>query len=278
MAIISISRGSYSRGKEVAEKLAGRLGYTCVSRDILLETCEEFSIPEIRLVKALHDAPSVLDRFSHGRERYMSYFRSAFLNHMVKDNIVYHGLAGHFFLQGIDHAIKVRILANMEERIKEEMKRENSSAEEARYLLKKDDDERRRWSLSLYGKDPWNCSLYDLVLSIDKMTVDDVVGILEGVARQGRFNATPESKARLKEQALLADIHAKIVNIAPRATVTIKDGVVTLDNLDGGLKSDDEVRAKTAQRLIRTYDLKDVVFAKPVKARKDHINPFYNLD
>jgi len=58
MAIITISRGSYSRGKEVAEALAAKLDYECVSRDILLETCQEFSIPEIRLVKALHDAPS----------------------------------------------------------------------------------------------------------------------------------------------------------------------------------------------------------------------------
>lgn len=278
MAIISISRGSFSRGKEVAETLAERLGYGCVSRDILLETCEEFSIPEIRLVKALHDAPSVLDRFSHGRERYMSYFRAAFLNHMAKDNVVYHGLSGHFFLQGIDHAIKMRIIANMDDRIKEEMKRENSSAEEARYLLKKDDDERRKWSLSLYGKDPWNCSLYDLVLSIDTMTVDDVVGILEGVVKQGRFDATPESKAKLKEKALLANVHAKIVNIAPRATVSIKDGVVILSNLDGGLKNDEEIRRKTAERLILSYDLKDVVFAKPVKTKKDHINPFYNLE
>lgn len=278
MAIISISRGSYSRGKEVAETLAERLGYGCVSRDILLETCEEFSIPEIRLVKALHDAPSVLDRFSHGRERYMSYFRAAFLNHMAKDNVVYHGLSGHFFLQGIDHAIKMRIIANMDDRIKEEMKREASSAEEARYLLKKDDEERRKWSLSLYGKDPWNCSLYDLVLSIDTMTVDDVVSILEGVVKQGRFDATPESKAKLKEKALLASIHAKIVNIAPRATVSIKDGVVTLSNLDGGLKNDEEIRRKTAERLIHSYDLKDVVFAKPVKTKKDHINPFYNLE
>ena len=78
MAIVTISRGSYSRGKEVAEALADKLGYECVSRDILLETCEEFSIPETRLVKALHDAPSILDRFSHGRERYISYFRAAF--------------------------------------------------------------------------------------------------------------------------------------------------------------------------------------------------------
>ncbi len=278
MPIITISRGSYSRGKEVAEAVAAKLGYECVSRDILLATCEEFSIPEIRLVKALHDAPSVLDRFNYGRERYISYFRAAFLSHMEKDNIVYHGLSGHFFLQGIAHALKVRILANMEDRIKEEMKRENCSAEEARYLLKKDDDERRKWGLSLYGMDTWNCSLYDLVLRIDIMTVDDVVGVLEDVVRQGRFDATPESTLKLKEQALLANIHAKIVSIAPKATVSIKDGVVTLNDLDGGLRNNKDLRRQTADRLIRTYNLKDVVFGEPVKAKKDHINPFYNLD
>jgi len=36
MSIITISRGSYSRGKEVAVKLAQALGYECLSRDILL--------------------------------------------------------------------------------------------------------------------------------------------------------------------------------------------------------------------------------------------------
>lgn len=278
MAIITISRGSYSRGKEVAEALAKRLGYECVSRDILLETCEEFSIPEIKLVKALHDAPSVLDRFSHGRERYISYFRAAFLNHMVKDNVVYHGLAGHFFLQDISHVFKVRIIAKMEDRVKEEMKRENCSEEEARYVLKKDDAERNRWGLALYGKDTWNCNLYDMVLHIDSMTVDDVVDILSAMIEKGRFNATPESLALLQKQALAANIHASIVNISPKATVAIQDGVVILDNLHGGLRNDEELRRKTAERLIQNYGIKDVVFAKSLKAKKDYVNPFYNID
>ena len=278
MAIITISRGSYSRGKEVAEALADKLNYECVSRDILLETCEEFSIPETRLVKALHDAPSILDRFNHGRERYISYFRAAFLNHMVGDNIVYHGLSGHFFLQGIQHVVKTRIIANMKDRIKEEMKREQCSAEEARYQLKKDDDERRKWGLSLYGKDTWNCSLYDLVLNIDILEVNKVVDILQGVVEDGRFNATPESTELLKEKALLASIHAKIVNDAPRATVAIKDGVVTLGHLDGRLQNDRDLRQKTAERFIESYDIKNVVYAEETKSKKDHINTFYNLD
>ena len=79
MAIITISRGSYSRGKEIAEKVAARLGYSLLSRDILLQASEEFNIPEIRLVRALHDAPSVLERFTHGKERYVSFIQQALL-------------------------------------------------------------------------------------------------------------------------------------------------------------------------------------------------------
>jgi len=278
VAIITISRGSYSRGKEVAEALAQCLGYECVSRDILLEACEEFSIPEIRLVKALHDAPSILERFSHGRERYISYFRAAFLSHMVKDNIVYHGLAGHFFLQDISHVMKVRIIANMEDRVKEEMKRENCSEEEARYMLKKDDDERRRWSLSLYGKDTLNCSLYDAVLHINSLTVGDVVDVLCGIIQKGRYKTSQASLEKLQERTLLANIHAKIVNYAPRATIENDNGVITLGNLEGALKNDGEQRRKTAEMIMTAYNVKDVVFAKPVVANKNHINPFFNMD
>lgn len=284
MAIITISRGSYSRGKEVAEALAERLGYECVSRDILLETCQEFAIPEIRLIKALHDAPRILERFLHGKERYISYFRSAFLTHMAKDNIVYHGLSGHFFLQDIAHVMKVRILANMEDRVREEMKRENCSEEEARYMLKKDDDERRRWGLALYGKDTWNSSLYDMVLHIDVLQVEDVVDILYNVVKKGRFDTTAESAAKLRERALLANIHAHVVNFAPRVTVAVENGVVTLGNLngalslDGALKTDSEQRRKTAEMLIEKYGVKDVVFDTPVKSKKDYINVFHNID
>ena len=101
MSIITISRGSYSKGKEVAEEVAQTLGYECVSREILLEASEHFNIPEIKLVRALHDAPSILERFTYGKERYIAYITAAFLEHVHQDNVVYHGLAGQFFLKGV---------------------------------------------------------------------------------------------------------------------------------------------------------------------------------
>ncbi len=99
MAIITISRGSYSKGKEVAEKVAERLAYECIAREVLLDASEHFNIPEIKLVRALHDAPSVLERFTYGKERYLTFLESVFLEYVQKDNVVYHGLAGHYFLK-----------------------------------------------------------------------------------------------------------------------------------------------------------------------------------
>jgi hypothetical protein len=64
MSIVTISRGTYTRGKEIAEKLAAKLGYECLSREILLEASEQFNIPEIKLVRAIHNAPSILERFT----------------------------------------------------------------------------------------------------------------------------------------------------------------------------------------------------------------------
>ena len=146
-----------------------------ISRDILIEASELFNISEIKLIRAIHDAPSILERFTYGKEKYIAYIRAALLKHAQKDNMVYHGIAGHFFLQGIPHVLKIRIIAEMENRVKEEMRRESISEQEARFILKKDDEERRKWGIALYGADTWDAKLYDLVFHIDTMSVDDAV-------------------------------------------------------------------------------------------------------
>jgi cytidylate kinase len=226
MSIITVSRGSYSHGKEVAEKVAQELNYQCVSREILLEATEQFHIPEIKLVRAIHDAPSVFDRFTYGKERYIAYIRAALLKCVQKDNIVYHGLAGHFFLQEIPNVLKVRVIADLEDRVKEEMKREGISSEEARYILKKDDDERRKWGLQLYGHDTLDSTLYDLVVHIKRKKIEDAVGLILYAARMTCFQTTPESQKIINNLTLCAELKAALVSEFPTSEVTAKDGSV----------------------------------------------------
>lgn len=233
MAIITISRGSYSKGKEVAEKVAARLGYECTSREILLEASGSFNIPEIKLVRALHDAPSVLERFTYGKERYLTFFEAAFLNHMQRDDIVYHGLAGHFYLKGVRHVLKVRILADTEDRIRLEMEREGISRDEALYVLKKDDHERRQWSLRLFGVDTWDANLYDLVIHIHKITVEDAVDMICRTAGLDQFRTTPESQNVMENLVLAARVRAQLIDACPSVRVRVADRVAYVDTQAG---------------------------------------------
>lgn len=233
MSIITISRGSYRRGSDVAHKVAEMLKYACISREVLIEASEMFDIPEIKLVRAIHDAPSILERFSHGRERYVAYIRAIFLRHVQKDNVVYHGLAGHFFLQGIPHAMKVRIIADMEDRVREEMKLENLSDDKARYLLKKDDDERRKWGLTLYGIDTWDPGLYDIVLKIKTITVDDAARFIFETLQGPLFQTTPESQKMLDDLVLAAQIEALLINEFPKVKVVANNGSVDIHIVGG---------------------------------------------
>jgi cytidylate kinase len=209
MSIVTIARGSYSRGKEVAERLAKKLGYECISREILLEASKEFNIPEIKLVRALHDSPKIFA--SDGASHYVKYYRSAILRHARNDNMVYHGLAGHFFLKDIPHVLKIRINADMETRVQEEMARENISAQEALRILKNDDEERRKWSIQVYGTDTWDSRLYDMVINISTLTIDDTVDVIAYILQKPTFQSTFESRKLVADMAMAAKQQADIM-------------------------------------------------------------------
>jgi cytidylate kinase len=224
MAIIIISRGCYHRGSEVARKAAAGLGYECISREVLLEASELFDIPELQLTHAIQDAPSLLERLGRSRKNYVAYIRTALLRRVQKDNVVYHGFAGHFFLQAIPAVLKVRVFADLEERVKDETAREGVSAEKARQTVIRDDEERRKWALSLYGMDPADPTLYDMLLHIGTLSVEDAARIVAETAALPSFQMTPASKRLLNDRVLASQVEALLVEEFPRVEVTARDG------------------------------------------------------
>ncbi|MCF8068835.1 MAG: cytidylate kinase-like family protein [Desulfobacterales bacterium] len=203
MSIITISRGSFTHGGVVAEKVAEKLGYECISREVLLDVSKKFNVPEIKLTRAIHDAPRVLERFTFGRDRYINYIRAEILKYLVKDNMVYHGFAGHFFVKDIPHVMKIRICADMSYRVKCMMEREKISEEEAKNQVVGVDEERQKWGRKLYGIDTWDSRMYDLVININKISVDHAVKIICDIINSDFFKTTPESQKQM--DALYAD-------------------------------------------------------------------------
>ncbi len=264
MSIICISRGSYYRGKEVAEKVADILGYSCVSRDSLLAASDEFDIPEIKLTRNIQHATQILERYSFGRQRYINYISAEILKLLRLDNHVYHGIAGQFFLNDVSHLLRVRVIADLDDRVKTEAERQNLSPDRARMQLKHDDEERRKWALFLYGIDIVDPALYDLTLNVSAMGINDSAELLAQTAKLSCFQATEESTRRVEDQALAAEIRAALFDF-PMAGVSTRDGRAYIN-----VKAPEEQTEQIRSRI--DSDVAEIIDLDKVEIRVD---PFY---
>jgi len=257
MAVITISRGSYSRGKEIAEKAAARLGYKCISRDLLLDISKQYNIPEVKLVHAIHDAPSMLDRLNRKKEKYVAYIKTELLHHLKSDNVVYHGLAGHFFVKDVPHALKVRVISDIEDRVKLEMERKGIDADKARRILEADDKERRNWSQDLYGIDTADPSLYDLVLHIHRLTVDDAVDIICDSATREQFKTTPDSQRLMEDLALSASINKALLDVGRDIKACVDNHIAYIET-EANIAAEESI-VKEIKEVTETFEgIKDI--------------------
>lgn len=225
MAIITISRGCFSHGKEIAERVAEMLGYECLSREILLEASHFFHVPEAKLLKSLHDAPTILERMTHGRERYLSYIQAALLEHVKADNVVYHGHAGHLLLAEVCPVLKVRVIAELGERVAFLQHKQRISKDEALAYIQDEDRHRTNWTRYLYKTDVNNPQIYDILINIGQLRVQDACEIICTGALSNTFKLTSESKKAIEDFALSRHVKAALQDVC-EAEVTSEEGVV----------------------------------------------------
>ncbi len=225
MAVITISRGSFSHGQEIAEKVAEMLEYECVSREILVEAAQLFNVSEKKLIRSIDDAPNILERIVHGKERYLEYIRVALLEYARKGNVVYHGHAGHFLLTEIPQVLKIRIIADKDDRIKLLQKRENVTKEAAAEVIENEDKNRTDWTRYLYKMDIHDAKLYDIVINIGNLTIEDACEIICVAARSNSYRTTDESKQVVEDLAISSRLRAALLPLCD-AEVFVKNGDV----------------------------------------------------
>ena len=111
MSIITISRGTFSGGEALAERVAERLGYQCLSREMNLEAAaKEYGGPEARLTAAMDKRPSFWQRAASQSNNSLTFVRAVLCEQAKGGRIVYHGHLGHLLLPGISHVLTERTL------------------------------------------------------------------------------------------------------------------------------------------------------------------------
>jgi len=246
MSIVTVSRGTFGGGQSVAECVAEKLGYRCISREVLVEAARTYGVPLEKLSKALDDPPGFLERLTVERGHYLACLRAALHKEVKYGRVVYHGHAGHLLLNGIPHVLRVRIIADMEFRIGAAMERLHLSREEAIRFIKQMDDKRSKWTKFLYGVDWHDPSSYDLVINIERIGIRGACEIICSAVSLDEFETNQESQDIMDDLVLSTDVKARIAvnrSIADGGVEIEADGgVVTLGGRAESLQDADKIR------------------------------------
>lgn len=243
MAIITISRGTYSGGKALAEGLGQTLGYRLLSREELLrKAAQQFAIPPDELESALLMHPRFLENRSK-KLHYIYCVQAALASDVIGDGVVYHGQAGHLLLKGIRHHLRLRVVASLEMRAKAAMER--GDVPNPLEYVRKLDTEREKWIRWVYGVDRTDPATYDLVVNLEQLSVPTVCAIVSRLV-SSRFQTTPRSQAAVEDLAFASELRARIGLdrriVDGRIEIAAKAGVVTLGGTVRSLVDADRVR------------------------------------
>lgn len=243
MPIIMISRGTFSGGKAVAEGLAEQLNYPCVSTEILGDAAEEFNVPEEKLNAALSEPPKVWRRKPGRRVAHMNFVRAVLLKRASGGNLVYHGHAGHLLLKDISHVLRVRVVADMEYRIKAAMYKEKVDRPDAMDIIAKLDHKSAAWTQDLYGINWQDPALYDAILNLENMSIPSAIALVAHMADLPDFKPTTSSHEALENLRLSSLVWAELTKnqYTKNADVRVsaEAGVVTVTGKAGSHKTID---------------------------------------
>lgn len=264
MAIITISRGAFSGGRILADCLADKLGYKCISGEALIEASKKYDVSEETLSQALEDKPGLLEHLSSHRTRYLAYIRAILIEEGRDEKLVYHGYAGHLLLHDVPHVIRVKVISNMELRVKALTDHHNLSREEAIRFIEKIDSERAEWTKTFYHVD-WNeLSLYDIILHIGNIDISSACEAICQLANQRDFQATTDSLKTMDDLVLSSHLEALIAgnkSISGKVEIAANEGVVTI----GGIASSTLDADKVHMIVRETPGVKDIISQMRVK-------------
>lgn len=232
MTIVAISRELGSAGTALGTAVAKELGFRCVDREIILKAAEAHQVPEEKLADVDERRLTFWERFDEEKRRFLVFIESAFYAHAEEGNVVMIGRGGPLLLQGVSHAMRVRIMAPFNIRVDRVMEEYKLDKKAAAARVRNYDREQAARMEYLFGVDWTSPDHYDFVLNTGEGTWSHYVEFLVMLARSARYRPTPESLQKVRDLSLASRVRAALASDPATKNINVEvmaqQGVVSL--------------------------------------------------
>lgn len=212
MAILTISREIGSGGREIGYNISKLLNYEYIDKEKIFSDMRADGKKWEEWGKTLDEhRPSIWEKYDWSFQAWGALIQSHIFEYALKNNVVIMGRGGNFLLKGIHHALRIRITAPIEMRIKRITRRDSTDEVTAKWLAEKTDKERAGFINALYGKDLNDPSEYDMVFDAGAKPIEEITDIVKNTLLERGKLATEDAMKNLRMRARAAKVKAGIL-------------------------------------------------------------------
>jgi len=208
VAIITISRQIGSMGDELAERLSQELGYRYFDKLLMTEIAVASGLSEAEVIDYNEDnykiknffeqlfnrktplgkitvkekdemGKTVITTKTFDEENSLAFTQAVIKKLVDWDNVVIVGRGGQILLRNVPHTLHLRVIAPLEFRIENIMKKKGFSREDALKYISEKDRAAQEYLYRFYNVD-WNDpELYHMVINMGMWNLDKIVKVIK---------------------------------------------------------------------------------------------------
>jgi cytidylate kinase len=247
--MVTISRETGARGDEIARQLARELKWNFLDKEALERLLAERGFPKAEFEIYDEKKPNLWHRFAAERDRYLHFLRMISYDFARRGSCVILGRGGQIMFTDVPGAIRVRVVAPLQDRVEAVRKNSDYDERQARQAVQHEDNERAGFHRFFFHANWDSSDLYDLIISTRIISVTSAADLIKHALAAKEVAAVKDKQARKLEDLYLAE-HVRI-NILYEQQLPVHlleieavGGVITLKGTVGN--SESIQRCKTA--------------------------------
>ncbi len=228
MAIITIDSATFCHGSEVADSVAERLQLARLEDEAVFGAAADLAgMDAAKLVRIVYGPSSIFPIGARDTAKGVAALRVALIDAVGADRLVYHGLLGHLLPTSLTHVMRVCLAGAPAHRLSAAEK-QGVAKREAKNRIKADDEARAAWIDLVVGAGPWDPSMYDIFVAMDKTSLEDALQLICDHAARPILDLTRGSEQTLANVRRAAAVNLELAREGHDVDVVCDAGRTTI--------------------------------------------------
>lgn len=253
MAIITVSREMGTGAYQIASEVAQKLKYTLIDGPRIKSLAAKYGLTPEMLQMVDEKPPSYVTAEDRKRAAALNSIELIILDLARKGNVIIYGRGGQDLLKDCKNVLRLRFIADFEERVERFAEREWIDPDMARSLIRRSDHQRGGFIHFYFDRDWQDPNYYDLVFNTSRLSEATIVDCIVATAKEPALKESDKSAVAVIDNAILSKkidtalLNAPVLEDYRPFTLSIDKGAVSIS---GYIIS--EVQKKAAIAIVKS--------------------------